>query len=154
MSTRSITTVKSRWEGKEWKTHAVIYRHSDGYLSGHGAFLADFLQGLEVINGIPMNPPPCYANGPGQLAAQLVWCLQMDGADPHLESHTDSTFGQEFHYEILVDFGPDGGDVTLVVYDGPVTFFGEGGDECTNEIFRGTVLDFLGFLEERLEEDE
>ena len=72
MGTRCITNIRSRWdEEKEWKTHAVIYRHCEGYPESQGRLLFDFLDGLVVINGIPGNPPKRYANGPGRLAAQI-----------------------------------------------------------------------------------
>lgn len=146
MSTRSITTVKSRWDDLEWKTLAVIYRHSDGYLSDHGERLAGFLDGLEVVNGLTGDEPPKYVNGPGQLAARLISELWSNGIRVSLVSHNQSDFGQEFHYEILVQFGERGGNVFVKVYDGPMTCFGEGGDECNNEIFSGNVAEYVAFI--------
>ena len=147
MGTRSITEVKSGWNGGAQETNAIIYRHWDGYLSGHGEWLYNFLKDLEVINGIPGNPPPRYANGPGRLAAMMVSELQNDGHNPDLlPDGTDC--GQEYHYLVSVNFGRDGGMVTVTVFDGPMTFFGHGGEKCKNQIFDGTVEQFGKFLAE------
>lgn len=148
MGTRSLTTIRSRWEGDDWANNAVIYRHWDGYLENHGRYLYEFLNGLEVINGVTANPPNRYANGPGRLAAQLVAQMQADGHDPVLYSEV-RPLGQEYHYQIDVDFGPDGGAITMTVFGGPMTAFGGGGEKCTDEIFRGTVHEYGEFLAEQ-----
>lgn len=148
MSTRCLTVVWSRWgyDG-DWKTRAVIYRHHDGYLCGHGKWLFQFLDGLEVINGIPENPPPRFANGPGRLAGQLVTELQLAGHDPDLLGEVCAC-GQEYQYEIFVSFGMYGGTVKVAVYDGPMTAFGAGGDQFKNLIFSGTVKEYGDFLQQ------
>lgn len=155
MSTRSITTVRSKWTGeKDWETHANIYRHHDGYLEGQGAWLFEFLNGLKIINGIPGNPPPRYANGPGRLAAQLVAALQDDDHSPDLLASENPNAGQEYHYRIDVEFGPNGGTIKVAVFNGPMTFFGSGGEACTNLIFEGTVEEYGQFLKHETEEAE
>jgi hypothetical protein len=148
MGTRSITTIRSRWEKRDWQTHAVIYRHWDGYLGGHGAFLSDFLTGRYVTNGKAADP--MSANGPGRLAAQLVAAMQDAGVDPDLLP-TVSDVGQEYHYQIDVQFGGPAKrefPITITVFDGPMTAFGCGGDECTREIFSGTPEAFAAFVQQ------
>lgn len=157
MSTRSITTVRSRWDRKgEFATHANIYRHHDGYLSGHGAWLHEFFDGLAVVNGIGGKMPKRYVNGPGRLAAALVSKLHADGHDPALMENECNT-GQEFHYVIDVEFGGAFVNETFLVivtvYDGPVTFFGQGGENCTNKIFSGSVKEFGAFLKKDREDN-
>ena len=146
MGTRCITNIRSRWdEEKEWKTHAVIYRHCEGYPESQGRLLFDFLDGLVVINGIPGNPPKRYANGPGRLAAQIVKHMEDEGHSPNLMGAVMDC-GQEFHYQIDVDNTKRGGDVSVTIFDGPVTFFGGGGGACRNEIFSGSVEELGAFL--------
>jgi len=49
-----------------------MYRHFDGYPSGHGADLADFLHDGKVVNGIPSGDKSKVFNGMSCLAAQMV----------------------------------------------------------------------------------
>lgn len=151
MGTRSITEVRSRWEGKEnYKTNAVIYRHWDGYLDGHGQDLLNFLNNIHVVNGISSrNPEGRIANGPGRLASMLVNDLFLNGHDPDLIGEV-SDMGQEYHYVVDVDFGMDGGTIKVTVYDGPMTAFGFG-EECTNKIFSGSVAEYSDFLKKQEE---
>lgn len=149
MGTRCITEIRSRWEDEtEHRTLAIVYRHWDGYLAGHGRWLHKFLDGLSVVNGIGSNMPARFANGPGRVAAMLVADLHKDGHDPSLEHHMpDMDYGQEYHYQVDISFGTNGGTVTVRVFDGPVTFFGLGGEECTHRVFEGTVSEYGRFLD-------
>ena len=68
MGTRSLTYVYSG-------DSAVVcmYRQYDGYPSGHGSELAEFLNSFDAItNGIEMGERRKTANGMGCLAAQMV----------------------------------------------------------------------------------
>jgi hypothetical protein len=78
MSTRSITAVME--DGQELLT---MYRQSDGYPSGHGQELADFLKGFKVVNGISggAKQEEKIANGLGCLAAQIVAHFKQPGKD-------------------------------------------------------------------------
>lgn len=50
-----------------------MYGQWDGYISGHGTDLADFLNSFDaIVSGIPVGDPRKMANGMGCLAAQLV----------------------------------------------------------------------------------
>ena len=150
MGTRSITTVRSRWEGQgDYETHAVIYRHFDGYLSAQGQLVYDFLNGLSIVNGINSDTPKRHANGPGRLAAMLVVEMEEEGVSPDLCPDT-SPCGQEFHYQIDVDYGmSDRNTATVTVFNGPITAFGSGGEDCTSRLFHGTVEEFGKFLLEQ-----
>jgi len=67
MSTRSLVKV---FEGSQCLT--AVYRQSDGYPSGRGTDLAEFLTGLSIVNGISLAETRRIANGAGCLAAQLI----------------------------------------------------------------------------------
>ncbi len=147
MGTRSITTVTSCWDGQEPEVNATIYRHWDGYINGgHGEWLADFLADAVVTNG--RQDKPKHFNGPGRLASGIVAALLKYGYDPDLVP-AGSVMGQEFEYHIHVDYGMSGGQVSIRVFDGPMTFFGSGGEDCNNEIFSGTVTEFQSFVQSR-----
>lgn len=50
-----------------------LYRQMDGYPSGHGAELAEFLAPIVLVNGYGIDQKEgTFANGMGCLAAQLV----------------------------------------------------------------------------------
>ncbi len=68
MSTRSLTIFI---DGKSGKEICVLYRHCDGYPSGHGKELKDFLSGFEIVKGI-RDTKGKVANGAGCLVAQAV----------------------------------------------------------------------------------
>ncbi len=143
MGTRSITVVTSDWDGGKVEHNATIYRHWDGYLDGQGQWLADFLKDVVVTNGEEgkLN----HFNGPGRLASGIVAALQTDGHNPDLMDQ-GSVCGQEFEYRVHVNYGRDGGKILVSVLDGPMTMFGGGGEECTNEVFKGTVEQFGAFI--------
>lgn len=146
MGTRSLTTIRSRWSDKdEYQTHAHIYVHWDGYPSGHGANLAEFLDGMTIVNGIGSKMPDRYANGPGRFASQLVAYLQEKGSNPDLMPHTVEECGQEYHY--LIDVDNFTGPITVTVFEGPMTAFGFGGADCKNVAFSGAVPEYLAWLQ-------
>lgn len=143
VGTRSLTVVQSRWtDGDAYETHAVIYRHWDGYPSGHGRDLANYLEGVCVVNGKRFNSPETELNGPGRLAAYLVKRLHDDKHEPDLHSSRGAC-GQEFEYVISVD---ENLLITVEVFDGPMTALGCGGEKCNNRIFVGTVEAFTEYV--------
>jgi hypothetical protein len=76
MGTRSLTYV---YDGET--PIMCMYRQYDGYLSGHGQELANFLNELTLGNGTPDSGDLyTYANGMGDLAAQMiVWFKKTPG---------------------------------------------------------------------------
>jgi len=76
MGTRCLTYV---YDGEN--PIMCMYRQYDGYLSGHGQELANFLNELTIGNGIAkFGDLFTYANGMGDLAAQMiVWFKKTPG---------------------------------------------------------------------------
>ena len=76
MGTRSLTFVYD-----SGNPIMCMYRQFDGYPEGHGQELAEFLNTLQVGNGISGNPNLFeFANGMGCLAAQMiVWFKKTPG---------------------------------------------------------------------------
>jgi len=75
MGTRSLTFVYTDHYGSETGPEPIVnmYRQFDGYPSGHGLELSEFLNSFEAItNGIPFGDTRKLANGMGCLAAQLI----------------------------------------------------------------------------------
>jgi len=82
MATRALINFVDREDGVSFsehpgvdKIHIQIYNHYDGYPSGLGVTLADYLQGFTVVNGLSSGQGK-VANGIGCLAAQTVKYLK------------------------------------------------------------------------------
>lgn len=125
MGTRSLTFV---YDGK---TPVVcMYRQFDGYPSGHGAELSEFLDQFEAItNGIAVGETRKTANGMGCLAAQLVANFKTEVGGFYLYPTNTKDAGQEYEYHIFQDK-----IVVVEKYDGTIIFDGslaEFKDFCT-----------------------
>lgn len=69
MGTRSLTHIKD----ESGITLLTFYRQMDGYPTGHGQELADFINRFTLVNGMGLNETPKkIANGMGCLAAQIL----------------------------------------------------------------------------------
>ena len=82
MATRALINFVDREDGVSFsehpgvdKIHTQIYNHYDGYPSGLGVTLANYLQDFKVVNGLG-NDQELVANGMGCLAAQTVKYLK------------------------------------------------------------------------------
>lgn len=98
MGTRSLTFV---YEGKTPILN--MYRQFDGYVSGHGQELAEFLMSGKMVNGIPVGSDELFFNGMGCLAAQLI-CNFKKGSGGFYIYPVDSTdCWQEYEYHVYED---------------------------------------------------
>ena len=111
MGTRSLTFV---YDGDVPVIN--IYRQYDGYPSGHGHELAQFLDSKTLVNGFGKQNS-FEANGMGCLAAQLIVQLKhgVGGIYIYPVSSTDCFQDYEYHvYEDKVIVK----DPTAVIFDG------------------------------------
>jgi hypothetical protein len=116
MGTRSLTrvfkTYKDEKKNKQVKVQLVnMYRQYDGYPSGHGDELAEFLNGGKVVNGIGVDEKQTVFNGAGCLAAQMIAHFKDGAGGFYIYPTTAKDCGQEYEYEIVVDF--DTKEITL-----------------------------------------
>jgi hypothetical protein len=125
MSTRALTRVNA-------SKHKILcmYRHCDGYPSGHGKELFELLNGMTITNGIQ---PGKTANGAGCLAAQIVAYFKDGPGSIYLEPPTAKDVGQDYEYTIAVDEETKAVTVTV-----------ESGKE---KLFTGTVAEFGAFCD-------
>jgi len=123
-----------------------LYRQYDGYPSGHGAELAEFLgQFAAITNGIAVGETRRTANGMGCLAAQLIAHFKQTVGGFYIHSVDATDCGQDFEYHVYEQdgdicvrvkdrgcnmFGLTLSDRNEVLFDGPVTKFDE---FCTTE---------------------
>jgi hypothetical protein len=111
MGTRSICRVIETYQDtkkdkKVSQTIVTMYRQFDGYPSGMGVDLVEFLKGSKVVNGLGIDEVKSNRvfNGAGCLAAQLVAHFKDGAGGIYLYPNTIKDCGQEYEYEIIVDF--------------------------------------------------
>lgn len=139
-----------------------IYRHWDGYPSGLGLELADFLSGSKLVNGISDYGKPQF-NGIQDLAAQLVWSLKRNEKAPgtpqignvylYPPMTEDGEAGEEYVYRITSRPAekPKKGEPAEVVHvsvtGGDITAFGSPNDPSSfRGLFTGDVVTYKAWL--------
>ena len=140
MGTRSLTFVYN--DHKEPIIN--LYRQYDGYPSGHGAELAEFLAPLTLVNGFGRDTAN-LANGMGCLAAQMVSHFKKGCGTFYVMDVEDRDCGQDYEYHIYQN---EDKDLCVRVKDRGWNAFGltmSDKDEC---IFDGPIYRFEEFCEE------
>ena len=120
MGTRALTFVY----GEDDDAIINLYRQFDGYPSGHGAELAEFLNSKTLVNGIG-NKRSDIANGMGCLAAQLVANFKLEAGGFYLYPTAQNDLGQDYEYHVYQD--------RVVVND------------CDSEVFSGDWSEFAEY---------
>lgn len=135
MGTRSLTIVN---DGEE--EVVVMYRQFDGYPSGHGQELANFLGTRKIVNGIGLDRN--VFNGAGCLAASLFAEFKEDLGGIYAKPAGTRNRGEEFIYEIDC---PSRNQIGFRDEDGrlpTVTVYGYG-----ERLFQGTATELAEFCE-------
>lgn len=140
MGTRSLTRIIETYkddDGKEKKNLIVtMYRQYDGYPSGHGQELADFLKSGKVVNGLGADRTGRVFNGAGCLAAQMVSHFKGDEAGGiYLYPNNTKNVWQNYEYHVLVDFNSK--TVTLICYES---------GKRKKQLFKGSPDKFVEFV--------
>ena len=135
MGTRSLTFVYN----EDGRTIISMYRQYDGYPSGHGKKLAEFLEPITMVNGIGMTEA-VIANGPGCLAAQLVAHFKDGPGDIYLEPTTAVDCGQDYEYHIAPHGEGAGLTITCHSIESLRPF-------RRKKIFDGSIEEFKAFCE-------
>lgn len=137
MGTRCLTIVYDHG-----KPIVNLYRQYDGYPSGHGAELAEFLgQFAAITNGIAMNETRKTANGMGCLAAQLVAHFKDSVGGFYIHSVEATDCGQDYEYHVY----EKDGEICVQVRDRGCNMFGltlSDKDDC---LFDGPVATMMDF---------
>lgn len=130
MGTRSLTVIVDKSWDKEEEI-AVMYRQCDGYPTGHGQELKEFLSGMKIVNGINSTLHGTkFANGVPCLAAQLIAHFKKD-REGGFYLHPAGTRGCGSEYIYIVSGKFDDAEPTIEVlgyqgkqiYTGPVSRF-------------------------------
>ena len=118
MSTRSLVRFAKREEGVSFSEHperveVQVYKHYDGYPSGHPTALAEFLKDFKIVNGLGQDTHK-VANGLGCLAAQYIAAFKMKPGDLYVEN-PDTEHG-DIEYITYV-WGIENKDIWMSVFD-------------------------------------
>jgi hypothetical protein len=108
MGTRSLTTFIEKWtdektQKKKQVKIVTMYRQYDGYPTGHGLQLAEFLSKGKIVNGIPFGEDGVFFNGMGCLAAQCVEHFKEGPGNIYLYRGGVKGCWEEYHYEVVID---------------------------------------------------
>lgn len=129
MGTRSTVRFVS-----DSKTILTLYCQYDGYLSGVGKQIHDFVSSGEMVNGIPLGATTKLFNGMGDLAAQFLAAVKESAGGWYCVApdHGD----EEFNYIVQ---GARNGDMNPK----PPRISVRYGDES----FTGTIAQFGKFIQ-------
>ena len=131
MGTRSLTYVYDYG-----KPVVCMYRQYDGYPSGHGKELADFLRPVILINGIGLDQRHFpYANGMGCLAGQMIAHFKTDVGGIYLVATDIVDAGQDYTYHIFQD------KIQVFRYE-------------SKPIFNGNWQEYFDWIEKQCQSDE
>lgn len=95
MGTRSLTFVYN----ERGEAIVNLYRQYDGYPSGHGAELAEFLAGKRLVNGLSGDTSMVF-NGMGCLAASLVAHFKQSAGGFYIYAVTNTDCWQDYEYHV------------------------------------------------------
>ena len=137
MATRSLVRFARREKGVSFSEHpekieVQVYKHWDGYPSGHPTQLANWLVNKKIVNGLGLNPIN-VANGLGCLAAQYIAAFKMEPGDLYVENPDTERGWIDY---ITYVWGDDGKDIYMSIFDD---------EEC---IFVGTPQELIDKYEE------
>ena len=144
MGTRSKTSFIKKVEDKQ--VHLVsIYQQYDGYISGVGHEIADYILNKELVNGIPLSHNESnIANGFDCLVAQFIRDFKKDVGGLYITTEDNI---QEYNYDIIFDNDLYFSD-THVDYEINNYIKVKVTDWNKQIIFEGTLKELLEFEEE------
>ena len=146
MGTRSLTFVYEKY-GQVQKPVVNMYRQYDGYPTGHGAELAEFLSGGRMVNGLAQTKTvkEIVFNGMGCLAAQMVTNFKQTPGGFYIHPVDVRECGQDYEYHVSKK--KDG--LYVEVYYCGCNMFGVSSGEESQLIFQGYLKEFTEFCKEK-----
>lgn len=144
MGTRSKTSFIKKVDGEQ--IHLVsIYQQYDGYISGVGHEIADYILNKELVNGIPLSYNKSdIANGFDCLVAQFIRDFKTEVGGLYITTQDNI---QEYNYDVIFDedlyFDVNKQDVDTNDYFEIIVT-----DWNNNTIFKGTLKDLLNYKDE------
>jgi len=143
MGTRCLTFVYEKY-GQIQKPVCNMYRQFDGYPTGHGAELAEFLNDGELVNGLGVERDQLQFNGMGCLAAQMISYFKKEFGGFYIHPTDVTDCGQDYEYHV----SEKKNGLYVEVYNCGCNFFGMSGD-THKLIFQGNLKEFTEFCKEK-----
>ena len=146
MGTRSLTFVYEKY-GQIQKPVVNMYRQFDGYPTGHGAELAEFLNGGRLVNGLIQTKTADEAvyNGMGCLAASMVAHFKQTPGGFYIHPVEVTDCGQDYEYHVY----DKSGKLYIEVYYCGCNMFGVSSSETHELVFKGNLKEFTEFCKEK-----
>jgi hypothetical protein len=151
MGTRCLTFVYESYKAKNGKivNEPIInmYRQFDGYPTGHGAELAEFLNRGRMVNGLihTKTVEEVVFNGMGCLAASMIAHFKQEPGGFYIHPVNVKDCGQDYEYHIYnID-----GQFKIIVMNCGCNVFGLTQDDTYEEIFNGSLAEFTEFCKEK-----
>jgi hypothetical protein len=143
MGTRSLTFVYD----EQNKPIINMYRQYDGYPTGHGAELADFLSVGRLVNGLAQTETAeeFVFNGMGCLAASLIAQFKQSPGGFYIYSVDKTDCGQDYEYHIY----DSGKGLYIEVVDCGCNMFGMTMSDKHDFVFKGNLKEFTEFCKEK-----
>ena len=150
MGTRSLTFVYEKY-GQIQKPVVNMYRQFDGYPSGHGAELAEFLNGGRLVNGLiaTRTVDEAVYNGMGCLAAQMVAHFKQSPGGFYIHPTDITDCGQDYEYHIY----DSGQGLYVEVADCGYNMFGVTMSDKHEFVFKGNLKEFTKFCSDEKKEN-
>jgi hypothetical protein len=146
MGTRFLTFVYEKY-GQIQKPVVNMYRQFDGYPTGHGAELAEFLNGGRLVNGLIQTKTveEVVFNGMGCLAASMVAHFKQTPGGFYIHPVDVTDCGQDYEYHVY----DKSGKLYIEVYDCGCNMFGVSSSETHELVFKGNLKEFTEFCKEK-----
>jgi hypothetical protein len=139
MGTRALTFV---YDGS---TPIInMYRQYDGYPSGHGLELAEFLTQGRLVNGLSGKNETVF-NGMGCLAAAMVANFKQSAGGFYIHSVESTECGQDYEYHVYQVED----DIRVRVTNRGCNMFGLTMSDTNENLFDGTAVEFLSYCTEK-----
>lgn len=146
MGTRSLTFVYEKY-GEIQKPVVNMYRQFDGYPTGHGAELAEFLNGGRMVNGLAQTKTveEVVFNGMGCLAASMVAHFKQTPGGFYIHPVDVTECGQDYEYHIY----DSGKGLYIEVVNCGCNMFGMTMSDKHDFVFKGNLKEFTEFCKEK-----
>lgn len=153
MGTRSLTRIIETWndKGKQKKNLLLtMYRQFDGYPSGHGDELANFIKSGTVVNGLGADRTGRVFNGAGCFAAQMISHFKGDRAGGfYIYPNSTKDAGQEYEYHVFIDFHTQ--KIKMICFEQGYMSKTNKYVDKRRKLFEGTADEFIQYLESKKE---